>query len=260
MSKYILYIFFIVVGVVFVYLSILKELGYIILGFFVIDIIKTALENHSDLLLWLKCKTFYVNKDIRISASYLFRIKIDGKYLLIRGARIKSQFQPVGGVYKRLPEAVDIFNQLKIRDDDCIPIDQSSKDDLRLRMSGKNIPTFISWYKSGKQRENSVFREFYEELIRTEILCREVFPYINYRFVCRKQTDISYVDYFSCYEILIADIYELIPDEKQKEELIRLMNCENTGFIWAEEKMIRSKGVSPNDLDQKISETSKWIL
>jgi len=260
MFKYILYIFFIVVGVVLIYLSILKELGYIILGFFVIDIIKTALENHSDLLLWLKCKTCYANKDIRISASYLFRIKIDGKYLLIRGARIKSQFQPVGGVYKRLPEAVDFFNKLKIRDDDCIPIDHSSKDDLRLRMSGKNIPTFINWYKSGRQREDSVFREFYEELIRSGILSGEVFPYINYRYIYRKQTGISYVDYFSCYEILIADIYELMPDERQKEELIKLMNYKSSNYIWAEEKMIRSKGVSSSSLDQKISETSKWIL
>nr|WP_241158244.1 hypothetical protein [Adlercreutzia sp. ZJ138] len=35
-----------------------------------------------------------------MSAAYLFRIKVGGKYLLIRGNRIKDQYQPVGGVYK----------------------------------------------------------------------------------------------------------------------------------------------------------------
>ena len=39
------------------------------------------------------------NKDIRFSIAYLYKIKIDNKYLLIKGNKIE-QLQPVGGVYK----------------------------------------------------------------------------------------------------------------------------------------------------------------
>ena len=39
------------------------------------------------------------NKNIRLSCAYLFRIKYNGKYLLVKGNRI-DQYQPIGGVYK----------------------------------------------------------------------------------------------------------------------------------------------------------------
>ena len=171
----------------------------------------------------MKCNSVFRDKDIRISISYLFRIKVKGKYLLVHGDRIKNQFQPVGGVYKRLPEAIDFFNKLGIKDDDCIPIDENSENDLRVRVKVKMSQLFLRWYYSGSQREDSVFREFYEELIHTGILTSDRFPYINYRHVYRKQTDIRFVDYFNCYELLIAEIFELIPDKQQEEELIKLM-------------------------------------
>ena len=48
------------------------------------------------------------NKKIRLSCAYLFQIKQDGKYLLIKGNRIE-QYQPVGGVYKYY----NSFNEVK---------------------------------------------------------------------------------------------------------------------------------------------------
>ena len=39
------------------------------------------------------------SEDIRFSIAYLYKIKIDDKYLLIKGSKIE-QLQPVGGVYK----------------------------------------------------------------------------------------------------------------------------------------------------------------
>ncbi|WP_374123545.1 SMODS-associated NUDIX domain-containing protein [Leptotrichia hongkongensis] len=42
---------------------------------------------------------FRWNKNIRLSCAYLFQIKQDGKYLLIKGNQIE-QYQPVSGVYK----------------------------------------------------------------------------------------------------------------------------------------------------------------
>lgn len=261
MFKVILYAFFLLISILLIFIWQVEELGYAIIGWFVIGLINKVLENHSNLFLWLKCNSIYKSKDIRISISYLFRIKVKGKYLLVRGERIKRQFQPVGGVYKVLPEAIETFNKLRIKDDDCIPIDDNSENDLRLRVKGENIPKFLKWYNSGRQREVSVFREFYEELIRTGILERDIFPYINYRHIYRKQTDIRFSDYFNCYEILIAEVFELIPDKQQEKELIKLMvEQENQKYIWVDEKTIRSRGVSTEHLDQFISKTSQWII
>ncbi|WP_324722027.1 SMODS-associated NUDIX domain-containing protein [Latilactobacillus curvatus] len=39
------------------------------------------------------------NTKIRISFAYLFRIKVDGKYFLVKNSHTK-RFQPVGGTYK----------------------------------------------------------------------------------------------------------------------------------------------------------------
>ena len=43
-----------------------------------------------------------IDKDtiVRISFAYLFRIKIEDKYFLIKNERNTNKFQPVGGVYK----------------------------------------------------------------------------------------------------------------------------------------------------------------
>ena len=61
----------------------------------------------------LRLKIYYQslirwNKNIRLSCAYLFRIRYNNKYLLIKGNRI-DQYQPVGGVYKYY----DSFNGLK---------------------------------------------------------------------------------------------------------------------------------------------------
>ena len=103
MLKGILYLIFILIATLLINIDIFKQFGYGILVSFVIRLVEIILENHSNLLLWLKCNSVFRDKDIRISISYLFRIKVKGKYLLVRGDRIKNQFQPVGGVYKRLP-------------------------------------------------------------------------------------------------------------------------------------------------------------
>ena len=65
---------------------------------------------------------------VRISFAYLFRIKIDGKYLLVRNTRGTEKFQPVGGVYKLFEnEKIELKNLYQVMDDDKISIDESSR-------------------------------------------------------------------------------------------------------------------------------------
>jgi hypothetical protein len=219
------------------------------------------LSNIKWIWLFIITKTYYYNKTIRVSISYLYKIKVNDRYLLVRGERMKHQFQPVGGVYKRLRESYYQLRDLNVKDDDNIPIDDKSINDLRIRVKGKNVTTLLSWYDSQLGREVSPYREFYEELIRTQYLDYKIFPYVNYYHVRRHQTPIHYSDHFKCHEILIAEIFELRVDEDQEKELVKKMGETHSNFIWVSEDQIERKGAVPNQGSETvISETAAWIL
>lgn len=50
---------------------------------------------------------------VRVSISYLYRIRVESEYLLIKGGRF-DQYQPVGGVYKYYPSASGVFAKLEV--------------------------------------------------------------------------------------------------------------------------------------------------
>jgi hypothetical protein len=123
------------------------------------------------------------NDEIRVSASYLYRIKVDAAYLLVRGRRITHQFQPVGGVYKRYPDSTGTLEKLGVKDDTRIPIDDSSREDLRVRVPGKKLLEFMRWYQSREGREVDTWREFQEELLAPGILASDTFPHLYVKHV-----------------------------------------------------------------------------
>lgn len=230
-------------------------------------LVEVIFNLHANLKYWklvLKTHLWYrwFNDYIRLSISYIYRIKIDNNYLLVKGQRI-NQFQPVGGVYKRFPESISMFQKLGVRDDNCIPIDDDSRDDLRVRVPSKNVVKFIKWFYSKKDRENCQWREFCEELLETGILDRNIFKHIQSRYLGEKRIEYVYSDYYKCREILLYEIYELIPTDKQTKFLNELLKKPvHVGIIFANEDLIRSLG--HNNYTQKkdyaISEHSKYIL
>lgn len=100
---------------------------------------------------------------IRVSASYLFNIKLNNQYLLIKSER-RNQYQPIGGCYKYFPEAEKFLSSIG-----AIPENKSngidSLMDLRLLVPQENINIFIEWYNSRQNRETPYDRELNEELI-----------------------------------------------------------------------------------------------
>ncbi len=132
---------------------------------------------------------------IRISISGLFRIKVDGEYLLVKGKRI-NQYQPVGGVFKRYKASQYLFEKLGILDDNKMPIDSKSKDDLRIRVRINSLDQFLGWYKTGKNRETSPWREFYEELVTEGLLAKDLFPYIDYEHIRTHVSGIKFTKHF----------------------------------------------------------------
>ncbi|QIL40428.1 hypothetical protein G7074_14825 [Pedobacter sp. HDW13] len=210
--------------------------------------INTIINLRSKLWVCFLAATIYRNQHIRVSAAYIFKINIDGKCLLVKGRNI-DQLQPVGGVYKRLPDSSRLFQDLEILDDKCIPICDTTRQDLRIRVKGKYLHKFLQWFDSNQDREISHWREFCEELIRTHILDSNVFPLINYKFLHRNPLYIHYSAFYECPEILIHEVYELLPTESQVTSLRHLLQTEQLGskFRWVTEDAIKRLGYLPDN-------------
>ena len=235
-------------------------LGGIISGIVVIYVDEVA-GKFENLKYWLIAIRFR-NKYIRLSISYLFRIKVKNKYLLIQGKRF-SQFQPVGGVYKRLLGSTSFFRDIQALDDHLVPIDQISQNDLRIRIKGKHLISFLKWFNSGKDRELSPWREFYEELIKTGYFPENLFPYIFYRYISRYEHPLRFSKFADSYELLITDIYELVPSQEQTAFLERMIATNNNPkeLVWVDEERIRRLGAIPGEsYTLNISEHSSWII
>ncbi|MCO6175871.1 hypothetical protein NHF50_12535 [Flavobacterium sp. NRK F10] len=184
-------------------------------------------ENRNNLTTYFKTKIgSYKNKDIRFSISYLFKIQIPNtnKYLLVKNRRIENQLQPVGGAYKRYGDD-SLFNKWEYKPDNNrngLNVDEKSASDLRFMVKGKFAIEVMNWFESMQEREINPNREFKEELLDTNILDSKIFQNINYKHIRRFSKNLVWSEFFSCYEVLVYDVFELIPNEEQKLALIEL--------------------------------------
>lgn len=230
---------------------------------------ESFLENREDFIIYFKSKfTKIKNQDVRFSISYLIRIQVPGssKFLLVRGNRIKEQFQPVGGVYQK-------YNGFSAFDDwgykpDCgtkgIENDAISKDDLRFTVKGRYTLDVIKWFETKKGREDNAHREFNEELIETEILDREIFKNPKFDFIRKVANVFKFSTYHGCYEVLIYDIVNLLPTPEQTEVLRKLLDQPRnpeTGYILADRSEIEQLRLLDGDTQiGKIGEHTKYLI
>lgn len=181
---------------------------------------------------------------VRISFAYLYRIKIGNQYLLIKNARGTEKYQPVGGVYKiKRNEKLELKKRFHVVDDDKIAIDKSSHDDYRLQLKNKYLRKFVRRFNRGAEREqiDNLSREFREELVDSGILH---WKQITYRFCGRHITELHYSEHFQIYEILLADIVELIPTVDQEANLRKLAEIPSSLYRFATADEIKSLGVN----------------
>ncbi len=225
----------------------------VLLSFFVASTI-TAFIDISDVNDWQTSLRkhlrggFLKNTDlIRISFAYLFRIKVNGKYLLVLNHRDFNKFQPVGGVYQCFDEEKQILKSRRycVCDDDSMPIDESSKMDYRMRLPAGKLKKFVRRFEKTDKREciSNVSREFREELLASKILDDTKFKKIKYRVCGRHCKEITYSNHFRCYELILADIVEFIPDSIQEAELIKHQATTSKNYMWAVEQEIESLGI-----------------
>jgi hypothetical protein len=229
---------------------------------FITDIIlnwkKVSLKIHC---FWLSLR----KQDIRFSMSYLYRIKIDDKFLLVKSSNF-PHYQFVGGKYKRLPNfQTYLQTTFDARDDFKLSTQGLMKDDFAIFIPAKNAFKFLTWFNSGKDREISHWREFYEELIdgKANVLSKVNFPYINYNFIGTVTTPIKRTAGWNCYEILQYDILDFIPTTAQENELKGLLSSGDTDYYkWADVELINNLGHDNRQQKQlyKIGQHTKWAL
>lgn len=189
--------------------------------------VKIVWENRNFLSLYFKTKYGnYRNKEIRFSLSGLYKIQIpnSNKYLLVFNRRIANQLQPVGGAYKRF-EDENLFNRWSYKPDNArngLDVDFTSSGDLRFMVKGKNVIDVLTWFASSMGRELDPRREFKEELLDSGILDSANFNFFNHKIIRRFSKNLFWSEHFSCFEILVLEVFELIPNEAQKKELIEL--------------------------------------
>ena len=206
----------------------------------------------------------FLKKDtpVRISFAYLFRIKIGGKYLLVRNARGTGKFQPVGGVYKLLgDEKTELKNLYQVMDDDKISTDESSRNDYRLRLANQHLRKFVKRFDNGASREqlHDLSREFREEMVDTALVN---WNEISYRVCGRHISKLEYGKHFQIYELLLADIVELIPTKDQEKDLELLMQKQSDQYIFATSAEIQALGINTDvgKLSETIADHSTKII
>ena len=199
---------------------------------------------------------------IRISFAYLYRIKIGNKYLLVKNERGTGKYQPVGGVYKLLGnEKLELRNRYQVKDDNKIPLDRSSRDDYRLRLENRYLRKFVKRFDRKAEREQiyNLSREFREELIEKGIIS---WSQITYRFCGRHMTELHFGDHFQSYELLLADVVELVPTPEQEADLERLVKQQSDIYRFATADEITSLGVdtASGDLRENIADHTLKII
>lgn len=209
------------------------------------------------LKLWFQSQIRYRNKDIRLSVSYLYRIKVQGKYLLVRGNRLRNQFQPVGGVYKYYREAKRFLDDIQCKGDTRMKNNEDD-DDLRITLQGKQVLKFFDWFLSMKDREYDPLREFREELIQPGILPEKEFSVIDYRKVYTYKTAIQFSQYMQCNEILYSDIFEIQLNDEQKRILVEKMKEKDGRICWVTEEEIKS--LCADGIEKNLGTNTPWIL
>ena len=218
---------------------------------FVSFLATTIFHNRLRMKIWLQSLLRW-NKSIRLSCAYLFRIKYDSKYLLIKGNRI-DQYQPVGGVYKYYSSFNELKTKLELRDETKNRFYESG--DLRQITKGKYLVKFLDWFDTKKNREVTVIRELIEELQSEEICIEQFIKSVKIEYLKTVKEEIKYSQHFKMDEQKIFNIYEAEISEKILE---KILNSDRYCLVEVEE--IERLRCTRDGLSKKISETSKYII
>lgn len=208
---------------------------------------------------WLRSKTTHRNKEIYLSFSYLYKIEINGKYLLVRGNRMKDRYQPIGGVYKFYDEAKPFLESIHYQPDTMVG-NNNETDDLRIRLKGKHLLSFMEWFRKMENREYGPEREFYEELIAPGFISEEKFRHLRYRKVDVHNKGITNAPIPNRIdEVIYADIFEVSLTDEQKQEILAAIEKHPEDLCLATPEEMRSRRYG-GSIEMNLGNNVPWLL
>ena len=222
-----------------------------------ISIVFSSVEKHGQgWRLWFQHIKFW-KKEIRLSFSYLFKIVVDGKYLLVKGNRLKKQYQPVGGVYKYYDEAKPTLESFHFRPD--IKMGNTAEtDDLRIYIEGRYLLRFMEWFKGMRDREYVPTRELKEELITPGLLPEDTFSKFEYRKIYSHDKGVEYSAFMQCDEIVYADIFEIKLSDSQKTAIKYAVEQHPDLLCLATAEELKCECY--NGVEKNLGNNAKWLL
>ena len=198
---------------------------------------------------------------IRISFAYLFRIKVDNRYLLVMNERGLGKYQRVGGVYKCEPKEYEFLTKkFCIEDDRHLASHKKAKNDYRMFVEASKLRRFVKRFQKGSNRENEkdLSREFREEILSTCGFDNQVFQSMSYKMVGRLFDKIAFSKPFQCYELIMADIAEVILTPEQEDYLRETLSNRNGVYLWADITSIEKGRI--DSMQQNIADHAVKIL
>ena len=214
----------------------------------VIILIIIELSTYDNIFFLIKTQLINRNEEVRITTAYLFKIKYDNdKYLLIRK---NNKYFPIGGKFKFYEAANTEWSNAKIQVKNDYMFDHSEKrkDDLVKIIYKKDIPSFINWFKSRKNREVCLWREFYDELVKTGLFPLDLFPFIHCRYITSNPLEII-LNNKRKPELKLHEIYELVLNKEQKQFLKTLYDNHDDRIYWATENEINNLKVHNSEIE-----------
>jgi hypothetical protein len=207
--------------------------------------------------------TVFRRRTVRVSLAYLIAVRVNNEQLLVRGERIPTQFQPVGGVFKF--HADQELRKFGVRADTRFRSDAALSRDLRVLLPGKNLHPLLDWFTSRSGREIFPWREFVEELIRPGHLPAGEFSYFDCAYHGTRHLPFKFDKHSQHQQLIAAEIYELLPTPEQQGALARLYDRVKRGevedVIFAtSEEIIRGGATDNQNARFDIPPTASWLL
>jgi len=218
---------------------------------FITVLAATIFHNRLRMKIWVQALLRW-NKNIRLSCAYLFQIKHNGRYLLIKGNRIE-QYQPIGGVYKYYDSFNELKSKLELKDEAENRFYEYG--DLRQIAKGKYLAKFLDWFDTKKNREITVIRELIEELEPSGISIENLIKQSQVEYLKTVKEPITFSTHFQMDELKIFEIFEVkIP----KEILDDVLKSEH--YLPVKAEYIEKFCFTKDGLSKKISATARYIV
>jgi len=221
--------------------------AFSVLGF-LLPLEKVSFENLTDALPWQSYLRYLSRKKeitrktpIRISYAGYVIFKINGKYLLLKNTHGIDLYQLSARTYHLDYEKyVAIKKQFNAEDDDYI----TDKDyyDYRLLVPANRIKRFYKFFLSDVDPKTYDYSEAVDNIITRIGANKDIFKDVKITFVSRKIFPIAFSRYTNHFEMIVADVNVVEPNEEQFKELVKLAGTSNDEYRFVTINELKSNG------------------